>query len=156
MKALALLTLLVVAGPVLADGEIITKTTKASEWVLKRSSDSSILSRHATEEACVAALNLAGDFRCDKSISIKAVGACSPTKPEFKIVLNKDGVLELPELKVEALADGSWGPTLEQGYLPDVQPFPKCWVLGWVPYTGKWEAPEGPGVDEPTGWPKTP
>lgn len=96
-----------------------------------------------SHEECVAAVKELGigAQKCKEVTIITVEGTCDDVpKPEFKLVLNAEGFLVLPELKVEQLADGSWGPTMEQGYV--AAPYPDCWKLGLVPFTGDWHAPD--------------
>lgn len=97
-----------------------------------------------TKEECVAAATArgAGDYTCEYTTTLKVEATCTDPKPEIKAVVNAEGFLVLPELKVDALANGEWGPTQEQGYV--AAPYPTCWTLGWVPYSGEWHAPDGP------------
>lgn len=79
------------------------------------------------------------------------VGTCADVpKPETKLVLDAGGFLVLPKLKIEQQADGTWGPTMEQGYI--AAEYPACWVPGLVPYTGKWHAPELPPTADAGPW----
>lgn len=91
-------------------------------------------------------------YRCIPSVAVfDKVGTCDDVpKPEFKLVLDAQGFLLLPKLKVEAKPDGSWGPTMEEGYVKGE--YPNCWVLGLVPYTGEWRAPELPPTADAGPW----
>lgn len=122
----------------------------------------SVVNKYPTHDACVAAAKAAGVgvYKCKDVTSVTIEATCEDVpRPELKAVLDADGVLVLPELKVEAIANGEWGPTEEQGFVS--APYPACWTLGWVPYTGTWASPEGPpsadegpwvyGVDYPAG-----
>lgn len=119
-------------------------------------------SNYSTHEECIAAAKVAGvgSYKCKDVTSVTIEATCDDVpKPAIKAVVDADGVLVLPELKVEAQADGEWTPTQEQGFVS--APYPACWTLGWVPYTGEWRAPDGPpspdagpwvyGVDYPVG-----
>lgn len=147
MKALILL---LISTAALADGAIITTTVKPGDWVLKKK-DLTEVSRHPTLEACAAAIGVSGDYRCDQSVAVKAVGSCAVLAPEFPTRVNAEGFTEQPGIVVKELPDGSWGPSLEEGYV--LEPYPKCWVVGLVPYTGKWNAPDLGTVHEPVIWP---
>lgn len=118
---------------------------------------------HANYADCLAAAKALGPgaSKCKDVTAITVEATCDDEpKPEMKAVLDADGFLVLPELKVEALPDGSWGPTMEQGFVKGPG-YPNCWVPGLVPYTGEWHAPDGPpsldegpwvyGVDYPVG-----
>lgn len=142
MKA-ALVLLALVAGPVLADGAIVNTTVKATDWVLKRpGTPDVVLAHYPTSDACTKAVTTAGELVCDQRIRITAVGACTKEAPPFPVKVGADGFVEVPGIVVAEQSDGSWGPTMEQGYLPDVKPYPDCWVLGLVPWSGKWDAPD--------------
>jgi hypothetical protein len=106
-----------------------------------------------TQEACVAAAGKlgVGEYRCTNATTVSVVGSSEDVpKPVVHVVLDANGFLVQPEVKVEALPDGSWGPTMEQGYVKGE--YPTCWVPGLVPYTGEWAAPEGPLAQEPGPW----
>jgi hypothetical protein len=157
MRAAAFM-LLAAAAPALADGDTVVTTTEAPVFELHVTRDNSLVKPWPkTAEECDARARASlGEWTCVTRVKYKTAGACSPTPPAIAVLLDTEGFLVLPRLVVEAQADGSWGPTMEEGYLPTPKPYPECWVRGLVPYTGEWHAPEGPPVNEPTGWPPTP
>ena len=113
----------------------------------------------ANEAECLsrAAANV-GRWQCVTRRNFVTTSTCNPTPPEMPVVVDTEGRMVLPGLYVEALPDGSWGPTMEDGYVhsPTWPSGPQCWVMGKVPYTGSWHAPEGPPVQEPVNWPPVP
>lgn len=159
IAGLMIMALVAVASAVHAG---MVTTAKASGYAL-RDSQSKVIAAAAefnalpaevrTQDACVAAATKigVGDYRCTTATTVAVTANCDDVpKPEVHVVLNAAGFLERPGLKVEAKSDGSWGPTMEEGYVP--APPPVCWVPGLVPYKGEWNAPEGPPKIEPTAW----
>jgi hypothetical protein len=137
----ALLTASAYAGLITTEGP--------PSFELHRADKSLVTPWPKTEAECVArAAASIGEWQCVIRRNFTTVGTCADVPmPEWPVQLTPEGFLIRPALKVEELPDGSWGPTQEEGYVP--APFPECWVLGWVPYTGAWHAPEPEGVHEP-------
>lgn len=125
-------------------------TEKHEGWQLTAGTT---VTNYTTYDACKAAAIAAGagDYKCKDVTSLKVETTCEDvSKPEFKVVVGADGLLVLPELKVDPLPDGSWGPTQEQGFI--AAPYPTCWTLAWVPYTGEWHAPDGLPTQDAGPW----
>lgn len=97
----------------------------------------------ATHAECVAALPL-GRGTCSAVTNVEKVGVCDEPAPVDPPRYDANGLQILPELVVS----GDWATTTEAGYVAGPA-YPDCWVMGWVPYTGDWHAPEGPPVMEP-------
>lgn len=139
-----------------------TVTYKPVTYALLGPTGTPISKGYATLELCVASAPIpATDYRCTITHVFTKVGTCDDVPmPVVRVVVDAQGFLVLPELKVEALPDGTWGPTMEQGFVRGPG-YPNCWVPGLVPYKGTWAAPEGPlsqdrgpwveGLDYPIG-----
>lgn len=142
------------AGLALA-GTVVTVTTPPATYSLSNAVGTPVAGakgfkslQECTDAAPVPALK----YRCiPNPVIFDKVGTCDDVpKPEVKLVLDAQGFLMLPKLKVEAKPDGSWGPTMEEGYVKGT--YPNCWVMGLVPYTGEWHAPDLPPTAETSPW----
>lgn len=148
MRRLALLLLF--ASHAFADGDILVTTAGAPSFELHVTKDNSMVKGEwpkSAEECAARAAASIGEWSCVTRVKYTTVGACEPTAPEIKLQTNAEGFLVQPGIVVGELDDGSWGPTQEEGYM--LNPYPACWVMGLIPYTGKWIAEEGPPVMEP-------
>lgn len=129
-----------------------TVTVTSETWEL-RDGESHVLSKgYRTRTECeTAGRTSPARYRCIGSVAFTVVGTCDDVpKPEMNLVTDAGGFLVLPKIKVTENADGTWGPTMEEGYVP--APYPACWVLGLVPYTGRWRAPERQPTTEAGPW----
>lgn len=145
-----ILFLALVASPAFAIGDLLVTTEGAVSYELHQMpSNAMVPGPWPTSEAdCLAkAKASAGKWACVTRRNFETVASCQKDAPEIKLEKNAEGFLVQPGIVVEALPDGSWAPTKEEGYV--LKPYPQCWVLGLVPYTGKWIAEEGPPVMEP-------
>lgn len=101
---------------------------------------------YATYAECLAAAKAAGAgaYKCKDSTAITVEATCDDEpKPVLKTVINAEGFLEQPGIVVKAQPDGSWGPTMEEGFVKGPG-YPNCWVPGLVPYDPKFPAPDAP------------
>lgn len=105
-------------------------------------------------EQCVEALPL-GDGTCGEVTNVKKVGTCTDEAPkDVPLVKDVDGYLVLQEARAKQISDTEW--TTEQWAYVKGPGYPNCWIPGWADIT-EWDSNgkfEGPGVNEPTGWPQ--
>lgn len=129
-----------------------TATVTSETWELRDGDSHPISKGYKTYKDCdTAGKALPGKYLCLGRVGFTVVGVCDDVpKPEIKLVLDAQGFLVLPKLKVTENPDGTWGPTMEEGYVKGE--YPNCWVLGLVPYTGEWHAPELPPTAEAGPW----
>jgi hypothetical protein len=141
MSRLFAIALYMIAGALSAG----TSTTVAlPRFELYDSANQLVEPKPKTWEECATRAQAVGGWTCVMRQKFTTVGTCDDVpKPEWPMVVNAEGFTVLPELR--ASDDGMT--TEEQGYVP--APYPACWVLGWVPYTGDWHAPDLGTVHEP-------
>lgn len=111
-------------------------------------------SNYPTHEECVDAAKAAGVgvYKCKASTAITVEATCDDEPmPQVKTVLNAEGFMEQPGIVIAALPDGSWGPTMQEGFVKGPG-YPNCWVPGLVPYTGEFPAPETPPTADVGPW----
>lgn len=106
-------------------------------------------------DACQdAAKAYVGKATCSDVFTFTTVGTCADVpQPAFPVKVNAEGYLEVPEIRVPVLANGTdWGPAEIQAMVQ--VPYPKCWDIGWVLYTGQEYTTdiEGEPVMEPVCW----
>lgn len=108
-------------------------------------------------DLCVAAANAyVGKATCSDVATYTTVASCSDVpKPAFPVKVDATGYLTVPDIRVQVLANGTdWAPPEIQAMVP--APYPKCWDIGWVPYTGQEYTTdtEGEPSMDPLTWPQ--
>lgn len=108
-----------------------------------------------SEADCIAKAKASiGKWACVTRRNFETVGTCDDVpQPAFPVKVNAEGYLEVPEIRVPVLANGTdWGPAEIQAMVP--APYPACWQIGWVLYTGQEYTTdiEGDPVMEPVCW----
>lgn len=106
----------------------------------------------AHDQCIQAASVIVGKSTCTDVYGIVVVGTCDAA-PKFPVKVNADGYLEVPEMRIPVLANGTdWGPPEIQAMVP--APYPTCWQIGWVPYTGQeYTTDDVEPVMDPVAWP---
>lgn len=97
-----------------------------------------------TYAECIDAIRVLGpgDYKCKDVTTVKAEFTCDDVPmPALPTKINAEGFLEQPGIVVAALPDGTWGPTMQEGFVRGPG-FPNCWVPGLVPYDPHWQAPD--------------
>lgn len=93
-----------------------------------------------------------GSYKCKDVTTITvAQETCDDvSQPQMPTIINADGFMQRPGIVVQALPNGEWGPTQQEGFVKGTWKFPDCWVLGLVPYDPEWHAPDGPPDESPS------
>lgn len=119
----------------------VVTTDTPGLWELRDAASHPLGPKFPTYPECKAEASRAvGEYRCVNVTPISVVGVCDTPMP----------VVAEAGLVVQALPDGSWGPTMRQGYVQAA--YPACWATGLVPYTGEVSAPDGPLDTSPGPW----
>lgn len=130
-----------------------TVTSLPTSYELRDSASHAVsATKYATLAECQSAAPVpAIKYRCVETVVFDKVGTCDDVPmPVMPTIVDANGFLVLPGIVIEALPDGSWGPTKEEGFVK--ADYPICWVKGLVPYDGKFRAPEGPPIQDPGPW----
>lgn len=135
VKAAAAVAALMVVSSVLA-AEIVTQ---APGPVLLHNAAGTKIGSYATMEECIKAAEIAPapgvKSSCRTVTYITKVAECDKVAPPFPVKLSDDGQFVIaPAMQIVVLPGGEWQ-TQVQAMVP--APWPDCWVIGFVPYTGQ-------------------